>query len=355
MKNFIGLLVFAMIQTTLLFAQGPCTLNGPGATPSGTGDAPINLNCDSSQPTVVTGTYYFTGDNCSDCVSNSPFQWDILHGSVIITEDNADDNVTFSSGFIAGEVLSASSSSIQIRWTCTPDYSGECPPQSPNVQPTPITIHLYCGSGSNEAVNSDIWFTCGSPDDNSGCPSCPVDCEVSVNTSEHNGLNCLLFRLSDECNASCFCVEITFEDGTTSTHNVTVGSGTTALCFDKAIASFTTFEISCPSGCRVSPTPKPSRSDIQQGSGWSGSNSTEVYPNPASGELTVKVSISGFEKGTVEVTSLDGKSVVLPSVIQIDTPRRLDVSSLGNGIYVVKVRDDSNRIVQLRKVVIQHP
>lgn len=73
-----------------------------------------------------------------------------------------------------------------------------------------------------------------------------------------------------------------------------------------------------------------------------------VYPNPTTGIVNVTIKDESFENGTVELVSLDGKSVQKQ---QVNTARfQLDVSQINAGTYLIMVRS-GNKVSSERLVV----
>jgi hypothetical protein len=73
-----------------------------------------------------------------------------------------------------------------------------------------------------------------------------------------------------------------------------------------------------------------------------------VFPNPASDQLNFD--FNGTNPATVMITDLTGKQVMKPTGV---TSNSLDISNLTPGIYYVTLRDRSNEIIAVKKVVKQ--
>jgi hypothetical protein len=77
-----------------------------------------------------------------------------------------------------------------------------------------------------------------------------------------------------------------------------------------------------------------------------------IYPNPGSGKIHFKARLTDHEKVLVDIYSSDGKSVLSGSVTGEELRNGLDISSVPNGIYIVKIQGESvvhqGRMIKLR-------
>lgn len=78
----------------------------------------------------------------------------------------------------------------------------------------------------------------------------------------------------------------------------------------------------------------------------SGDNSVSVYPNPSSGILN----ITSISDANVEVFDVTGKQSLVQSLVNANKTQQINVSTLTNGVYMVKISSDS--FVTIKKVVI---
>ena len=74
-----------------------------------------------------------------------------------------------------------------------------------------------------------------------------------------------------------------------------------------------------------------------------------LAPNPANNYLTIT---STLNKGQVTVTSISGQEISSIAINSESTT--IDVSSWANGIYNVRVLNNSGVIIKTEKVVIAH-
>jgi len=80
-------------------------------------------------------------------------------------------------------------------------------------------------------------------------------------------------------------------------------------------------------------------------------NAIAVYPNPTNALL--HVSLQGLEKAELEITVLDGigRTVLVPMIRQMNGGHAsIDMSSLANGLYVVRVQTESSQSRSFRVV-----
>ena len=81
-------------------------------------------------------------------------------------------------------------------------------------------------------------------------------------------------------------------------------------------------------------------------------NHVEVYPNPATDQLSIDLDLSQTVETTVMLHMPDGRTLLTDQLGYINSAsHRMDVSGLAAGFYLVEIRAGSERI--LRKIVIQ--
>ncbi|MBC8084616.1 MAG: M36 family metallopeptidase, partial [Hymenobacter sp.] len=80
----------------------------------------------------------------------------------------------------------------------------------------------------------------------------------------------------------------------------------------------------------------------------------DLYPNPASSELTVRLPVSSKAPVQVSVLTVLGKTVQTTAVrsTELQQGLRLNTSALAAGLYIVQLRSDAGTFT--RKVLIQH-
>lgn len=76
-------------------------------------------------------------------------------------------------------------------------------------------------------------------------------------------------------------------------------------------------------------------------------NNVKVYPNPTAGEFTIELANSSVK--TLEVIDLTGR--VVYSTATVTNKSKVNLSSLSNGIYYVKIQ--TNNSTEVVKVVKQ--
>jgi hypothetical protein len=85
-------------------------------------------------------------------------------------------------------------------------------------------------------------------------------------------------------------------------------------------------------------------------------SSTEVYPNPTSGEFNVDVTVSTTSVVEVSVYSFDGVLVVSPKAVKLQAGTNTisqDISSLNNGVYFVQIANALNNEIITKKMIKQ--
>lgn len=75
-----------------------------------------------------------------------------------------------------------------------------------------------------------------------------------------------------------------------------------------------------------------------------------LFPNPATDELSVKLSGSSTKPYTLEISDIAGRRVNTMRISRHDAPTDVDISSLPPGVYLVSFRFDDNTAVT-RKIV----
>ncbi|MBT8327199.1 MAG: T9SS type A sorting domain-containing protein [Bacteroidia bacterium] len=83
-------------------------------------------------------------------------------------------------------------------------------------------------------------------------------------------------------------------------------------------------------------------------------NNIAVYPNPASEELNIKLLLTQFADVQIEILDLAGKIILSENVSSSITNNNyvIDVNSVPNGMYIVKVTNGEN--VSTSKISIAH-
>jgi|GEM_PF-1857943 len=73
------------------------------------------------------------------------------------------------------------------------------------------------------------------------------------------------------------------------------------------------------------------------------------YPNPATNYLTVAV--NGSNENTIKIVDVLGKTVYSE---KIGATKKVDVSDLNNGVYILTVTTSSGKVVQNKRIIIKH-
>lgn len=77
----------------------------------------------------------------------------------------------------------------------------------------------------------------------------------------------------------------------------------------------------------------------------------ELYPNPATGEVYIRLDKASDNRITVELADILGQSVLQETLILSDKSASLNIRHLENGIYSVKISDASHTIFQNLKLI----
>lgn len=77
--------------------------------------------------------------------------------------------------------------------------------------------------------------------------------------------------------------------------------------------------------------------------------SVSSYPNPATSYLTVAV--NGSNENTIKIIDILGKTVYSE---KIGTTKKVDVSDLNNGVYILTVTTSSGKVVQNKRIIVKH-
>ena len=77
----------------------------------------------------------------------------------------------------------------------------------------------------------------------------------------------------------------------------------------------------------------------------------QVWPNPASEVICVKANKPDQEIKTLQLYSMDGKSVIVPC-LKFSEEWKLDVSHLNNGLYLLKAK--SGKEIFYNRLLILH-
>jgi len=76
----------------------------------------------------------------------------------------------------------------------------------------------------------------------------------------------------------------------------------------------------------------------------------QIYPNPTNSTITINIeantSVNGYK---VEINNLLGQTVYVSTMNT--TKKTIDLSTLENGVYFVKILDENNNVVDIQKVV----
>ncbi|HEX8428498.1 T9SS type A sorting domain-containing protein, partial [Hymenobacter sp.] len=80
----------------------------------------------------------------------------------------------------------------------------------------------------------------------------------------------------------------------------------------------------------------------------------ELYPNPASTELTVRLPVSSKTPVQVSLLTVLGKTVQTTAIAsgQLQQGAKLNLSDVANGLYIVQLRSSAGTFT--KRVVIQH-
>ena len=83
-------------------------------------------------------------------------------------------------------------------------------------------------------------------------------------------------------------------------------------------------------------------------------NSVTLYPNPASSEVNLVVTLSVTEAVNVQLLDITGKSVSNKEVIMNSGTNNFELTTetLPNGVYFVKVK--SSQVNETERVIVQH-
>ena len=75
------------------------------------------------------------------------------------------------------------------------------------------------------------------------------------------------------------------------------------------------------------------------------SSSVIIYPNPANTQITIET--HPISKGQLTICNLNGQEIMQQQLFNSKT--QLDISSLSNGVYLVKVVSDGR--IEVKKIV----
>lgn len=80
-------------------------------------------------------------------------------------------------------------------------------------------------------------------------------------------------------------------------------------------------------------------------------NLLEVFPNPSSGKLNIYLNMENSSEATLEMYSVDGKTVIeKEKIVPKNFNRHLDISAYPNGVYFIKVT--SNEATTVKSIVL---
>ena len=78
---------------------------------------------------------------------------------------------------------------------------------------------------------------------------------------------------------------------------------------------------------------------------------SNLYPNPASQELTLQLELNQETEIVISIYSVNGKFIQSKNVTLQDTNIEFDVGSLAKGVYIMKVSvQGSNRVMRFVKM-----
>jgi hypothetical protein len=80
-------------------------------------------------------------------------------------------------------------------------------------------------------------------------------------------------------------------------------------------------------------------------------NSVSIYPNPAKEIVTINLTNDNIQ--SIELIDFTGKKVLIQEMNIETKTNTLDVSSLANGIYFIKIKSDKNAVLS-KKIMVMH-
>lgn len=75
----------------------------------------------------------------------------------------------------------------------------------------------------------------------------------------------------------------------------------------------------------------------------------EIYPNPASNELTIKTHDYTIQNIDIELYNLDGKMLFMKNYNQISSS--INIADLKSGVYIIKVKDQNGDLIKTDRIV----
>mgnify|MGYP006233755827 CR=1 FL=1 len=198
----------------------------------------------------------------------------------------------------------------------------------------------HSGSGGSNSLNP-LEHTC--TDDCSVDPD-PISCPVTKELLTCCGMNCLkLTKLGTHPSCpTCYCVKVTFTDGTTASFDASFSHGNEVMhCYNKPIASYVVkakpvYECNeCVLGKSLEPT-----EDVDN------SGSILIFPNPAKEMFQIQ----GDEKQEiteVKVLDINGKEVKS----FIGQSEYYSTEGLERGMYIVQLFQEENELKSVRLVI----
>lgn len=75
-------------------------------------------------------------------------------------------------------------------------------------------------------------------------------------------------------------------------------------------------------------------------------NESFSFPNPSSSRMAIKTSLVKGESSMLEVFDISGKKVIEKNVTSDNGQIDLDVSSLSGGMYIYKIKNQTNKFIK---------
>jgi len=79
--------------------------------------------------------------------------------------------------------------------------------------------------------------------------------------------------------------------------------------------------------------------------------SVNIYPNPVSDVLNININGTQSSNNTVRLVDVLGKTVYMG---HMDNAKKLNVSDMNNGVYILKVSDGLGNVLQNKRIIIRH-
>ncbi|MFK7785110.1 MAG: T9SS type A sorting domain-containing protein [Crocinitomicaceae bacterium] len=182
----------------------------------------------------------------------------------------------------------------------------------------------HSGSGGINALNT-IEHTC-----DEGCGGIePISCPVTGTIQSCCELECVKLTRgnSNPLCPTCYCVQVTFVDGTKASFDASFSQGEVVMhCYDKPIASYTIIErpeSECNDCSSKGFSVKKNVEDNDQG--------INIFPNPTKNVFSIE-GLSNDQITHVVVYNLSGQEVKA-----FDASREYSITELATGSYLIKV------------------